>query len=67
MTALGAMYPGLGAIVDRLYGYYNGAETFEWLMTVHPQLGLAPIALIREGRAAEVNAILDRLDEGAYL
>lgn len=62
-----ARYLDLGAVIDRLRRYYANGEVIDWLYASHPQLGVPPITLIREGRAAEVHAVLDRLDAGAYL
>lgn len=58
----------LGRITERLRGYYNEDEIALWLHSPHPQLhGECPLYVIHDGRALEVEQILDRLDECAYL
>lgn len=55
-------------VVNRLDEYYTPEEVRIWLYSDHPQLnGRRAIDLIVEDRAAEVIAIIDRLDSGAYL
>jgi uncharacterized protein (DUF2384 family) len=55
-------------IVDRLDDYYSPDEVRLWLYAPHPQLeGRPAIDSIIEGRAADVIAILDRLDAEVYL
>lgn len=55
-------------IVNRLDAYYSPEEVRLWLYTPHPQLeGRRAIDAIVDDRAAEVIAILDRLDAEAYL
>lgn len=55
-------------IVSRLDDYYTPPEARLWLYTPHPQLaGERAIDAIVNGRAADVIAILDRLDAEVYL
>jgi uncharacterized protein (DUF2384 family) len=55
-------------IVSRLDDYYSPAEVRHWLYAPHPQLeGRRAIDLIVSGQAADVIAILDRLDAEVYL
>jgi uncharacterized protein (DUF2384 family) len=54
-------------IRGRLSAYYKRHEIDFWLRSPHPQLeGQRACDLILAGRAPEVDAILDRLDAGAY-
>jgi uncharacterized protein (DUF2384 family) len=58
----------LDRVLLRLAEYYTPAERAVWLNRPHPQLaGQRPIMMIGRGRAAEVEAIIDRLDSAAYL
>jgi uncharacterized protein (DUF2384 family) len=55
-------------IVSRLDDYYSPQEVRLWLYAPHPQLeGRAAIDAIVGGEAADVIAILDRLDADVYL
>lgn len=55
-------------IVERLKDYYSAGEIRMWLYARHPQLGgERAIDLINQDRSADVLAVLDRLDAGAYL
>lgn len=55
-------------VFNRLFAYYEAPDVDTWLHAPHPQLnGERPIDLMRLGRTKEVVAILDRLDEAAYL
>ncbi len=55
-------------IVSRLDDYYSPEEVRLWLYAPHPQLeGRRAIDSIVGGRAADVIAILDRLDADVYL
>ena len=55
-------------IVSRLDDYYTPEEVRLWLYAPHPQLeGQRAIDFIVEDRAADVVAILDRLDAEVYL
>lgn len=55
-------------VVDRLSDYYTADETRLWLHTRHQLLGGArAIDLINADRMQEVLAVIDRLDQGAYL
>jgi uncharacterized protein (DUF2384 family) len=55
-------------IVSRLDDYYTPEEVRHWLYAPHPQLeGKRAIDSIVNDQAAEVIAILDRLDADAYL
>lgn len=54
-------------VVDRLAEFYDPEETRMWLYSKHRLLsGERAIDLIHAGRAAEVLAIIESLDEGAY-
>jgi hypothetical protein len=55
-------------IRERLSAYYRRHEIDFWLRSPHSQLdGQRACDLILAGRAAEVEAIIDRLDASAYL
>lgn len=54
-------------VVDRLSEFYTPDETRLWLHAGHPMLnGERAIDLINAGRAAEVLAVIESLDAGAY-
>jgi transcriptional regulator with XRE-family HTH domain len=54
-------------IVDRLAEFYDPNETRVWLYSKHRLLkGERAIDLIHGGRADEVLALIESLDEGAY-
>ena len=54
-------------VVDRLAEFYSPEETRVWLYSRHRLLnGARAIDLIHEGRAEEVLAVIEGLDEGAY-
>lgn len=54
-------------VVDRLADFYTPEETRLWLHASHPMLGgVRPIDLINAGRTAEVLAVIEALDSGAY-
>ena len=54
-------------VVDRLADFYTPEETRLWLHASHPMLGGArPIDLINGDRTAEVLAVIEALDSGAY-
>jgi transcriptional regulator with XRE-family HTH domain len=54
-------------IVDRLADLYSPAETRLWLYSRHRLLdGARPIDLIHAGRADDVLAVIESLDEGAF-
>ena len=58
----------LGDIRARLREYYTSAEIEAWLTMIHPQLdNESPLTAIANGRAGEVFAILDRLENDVYL
>ncbi len=58
----------IGTIIWRLSAYYTPSEVEVWLGGPHPQLdNETPLSAMIRGRAADVTAILDRLDSGAYL
>ena len=58
----------LSYVVMRLGEYYTQEEVRAWLYSRHPQLeGQRAIDLVFDGRTEEVIAILDRLDDDAYL
>ncbi len=62
------MLARLQYVVSRLDDYYTPEEVRLWLYAPHPQLeGQRAIDLIVGDRAAEVIAILDRLDAEVYL
>lgn len=55
-------------IVAALSDFYTPEEIDIWLDRPHPQLnGRSATALIAEGRADDVMAVIDRLREGVYL
>lgn len=55
-------------VVMRLSEYYDSDEVRAWLYARHPQLdGERAMDLINGNRSEEVLAILDRLDDDAYL
>lgn len=54
-------------VVDRLAEFYDPDETRLWLYSKHRLLaGQRPIDLIHDGRADQVLAIVESLDEGVY-
>jgi transcriptional regulator with XRE-family HTH domain len=54
-------------VVDRLAEFYSPDETRVWLYSKHRLLdGERPIDLVHEGRADEVLAVIQSLDEGTY-
>ena len=54
-------------VVDRLSDFYTPEETRLWLHASHPMLrGARPIDLINNGRTADVLAVIESLDSGAY-
>lgn len=54
-------------VVDRLADFYSPEETRMWLYSMHRLLkGERAIDLIHDGRADEVLAVIESLDEGAY-
>jgi hypothetical protein len=54
-------------VVDRLADFYSPDETRVWLYSKHRLLnGERAIDLIHDGRAAEVLAVIESLDEGTY-
>jgi uncharacterized protein (DUF2384 family) len=54
-------------VVDRLAELYSPDETRVWLYSKHRLLdGKRPIDLVHEGRADEVLAVVESLDEGTY-
>jgi len=54
-------------VVDRLAEHYTPEEARLWLHAPHPMLdGARAIDLVRAGRTAEVLAVIDALDAGAY-
>lgn len=59
----------LKRIVERLDAYYDPHEVVAWIHGRHPQLedGRTPHDCIKAGETHLVDAILDRLDSGAYL
>ncbi len=58
----------LHAIVGRLGRYYDPAEVRLWLHARHPQLGgERAVDMVRQGRAADVLRVLDRLDAAVFL
>ena len=55
-------------VVECLSDLYSPAETRLWLHTPHPLLERErAVDLIHEGRTEEVLAVIDRLEDGAYL
>lgn len=61
-------HPDYQPIFKRLLEYYTMPEALEWINSEHPQLDLQlPVDLIRQGRAKEVHAVLDRLDDCVYI
>ncbi len=55
-------------IVSQLSLHYAPDEVRAWLEAPHPQLGgERAVDLIRNGRAAEVIAVIDRLDHAVFV
>lgn len=55
-------------IVGRLNEYYAPDEVRAWLYARHPQLGgERPMDLIHNDRSIEVLAVIDRLDNDAFV
>lgn len=53
---------------QRLAEFYTPVEAEAWLHRPHPQLdGITPWQATACGLSGEVHALIDRLDEGAYL
>jgi len=51
----------------RLAQFYELTDVNRWLHRPHPQLGgQRAIDVIAAGRAAEVEAVIDRLESGAF-
>lgn len=56
------------SIFERLRERYTAEEARRWWRTPQPQLdGQIPAVVFKDGRIAEIVAILDRLESGAYL
>lgn len=54
-------------VVDRLSDFYSPDETRVWLYSMHRLLNdKRAIDLIHDGKADEVLAVIESLDEGAY-
>lgn len=54
-------------VVDRLADFYSPDETRVWLYSRHRLLnGERAIDLIHDGRADEILAVIESLDEGTY-
>lgn len=54
-------------VVDRLSEFYTPEETRLWLYARHRLLdGRRPLDLIQDGRAEEVLAVIESLDQGTY-
>jgi transcriptional regulator with XRE-family HTH domain len=54
-------------VVDRLAEFYAPEETRVWLYSMHRLLaGRRPIDLIHDGRAEEVLAVIESLDQATY-
>ena len=63
-----AIPPDPEQITIRLSVHYTPDEARAWLDAPHPQLGCErAIDLIRNGRAAEVLAVIDRLDHAVFV
>jgi transcriptional regulator with XRE-family HTH domain len=61
------MIADLRFVVERLGDFYTPAETRLWLHAPHAMLaGARAIDLVREGRTAEVLAVIDGIDAGAF-
>ena len=55
-------------MVERLSDFYSPDETRLWLHAAHPLLDRErAVGLIHAGRTEEVLAVIDRLEDGAYL
>lgn len=60
-----AVYTSIRA---RLDGFYTELESHVWMLAPQSQLGgMTALECIRLGRESEVEAIIDRLESGAYL
>lgn len=54
-------------VVDRLAEFYSPEETRIWLYSRHRLLGGSrPIELIHDGRAEDVLAVIESLDQATY-
>lgn len=68
MTRDGSLQTRKLELTARLRTLYDDAEIELWLRLPHPQLaGQSPGHVIELGRIAEVEAIIDRMESGAYL
>lgn len=56
-----------GAITERLLAFYTPDEALAWMRAKHPALGDTPSRMIWQGRAAEVEAEIQRLESGAFV
>lgn len=55
-------------LTDLLADWYTPPEAMEWFNAPHPQLGgKSARQAIEEGREADVRAVINRLNDGAYL
>lgn len=66
-------HPSVG-FYRRLLAFYAPADAMIWLTSQHDSFrgedetrGRSPLAMIRQGRADEVDAEIDRLESGAYV
>jgi transcriptional regulator with XRE-family HTH domain len=63
-----SMIADLRYVVERLSDFYSPDETRLWLHAAHPLLDRErAVDLIHAGRTEEVLAVIDRLEDGAYL
>lgn len=64
---MSAAKPDRRPIRQRLAEFYTETELDLWLQRKHPQLdNRPPCLLVDQGRAEEVHAVIDRLEEGAF-
>lgn len=62
------MKPDRRPIRQRLAEYYTEAEIDLWIYRPHPLLGgRSPALAVDSGNAEAVHAVIDRLDDGAFL
>lgn len=56
------------SFMKRLTAFYDVNDAHRWMCSPHIDLNhKTPIDLVRAGRSDEVDAIIDRLESGAYI
>ena len=56
-----------GHLMERLIAFYSADEALRWMRTEHGAFGMTPSRMIWNGRAAEVEAEIQRLESGAFV